>query len=104
MRAAIASGVTIVNGSDVGVFDHGDNARELEALVRYGLSPRQALESATSVAAEILDLQNEIGTIAPGMVADMIAVGGDPLADIAALNSVRLVMQRGAIVRPNVEC
>jgi imidazolonepropionase-like amidohydrolase len=104
MRAAIASGVTIVNGSDVGVFEHGDNARELEALVRYGLSPRQALEAATSVAAEILDLQDEIGTIAPGMIADLVAVGGDPSADIAALNTVRLVVQRGAIVRPNVEC
>jgi imidazolonepropionase-like amidohydrolase len=98
MRAAIASGVTIANGSDVGVFAHGDNARELEALVRFGLTSRQALESATSVAAEVLDLQAEIGTVAPGMIADLVAVAGDPLSDISALRDVRLVVQRGRIV------
>ncbi len=97
MRAALASGVTIVNGSDVGVFAHGDNARELEALVRYGMSAQQALESATAVAAEILDLDGEIGTIAPGMLADLVAVGGDPLENVSAIRDVRLVLQRGRI-------
>jgi imidazolonepropionase-like amidohydrolase len=96
MRAALASGVTIVNGSDVGVFAHGDNARELEALVRYGMSAQRALESATAVAAEILDLEGEIGSIAPGLLADLVAVTGDPTADISAIRDVRLVMRGGA--------
>lgn len=101
MRSALASRVTIANGSDVGVFEHGDNARELEALVRYGLSPRKALESATSVAAATLDLDDRIGTIAPGMIADVVAVTGNPLSDISAIRNVRLVLQRGRVVGEN---
>lgn len=96
--AARRAGVTIANGSDVGVFDHGDNARELELLVAYGMSPREALESATSVAAGVLDLGHEVGTLEPGHAADFIAVGGDPLADIGALRDIRLVVQGGRIV------
>jgi imidazolonepropionase-like amidohydrolase len=96
---ALAAGVTIANGSDVGVFTHGDNARELEILVEYGLSPSQALVAATSTAARVLGLEGEIGTIAPGAIADLLVVRGDPTTSISAIRNVQLVLQRGSIVR-----
>ena len=98
-RAALAAGVTLCLGSDVGVFDHGDNAWEAELMVAYGASPLQTLRAATSVNARILHLQDEIGRVAPGLVADLIAVPGDPLTDISALRDVRFVMQAGEVVR-----
>ena len=97
LSAALEAGVVIVNGSDAGVFPHGDNVRELEALVRYGLTPQQALEAATSRAAETLDLGDSVGAIAAGRRADVIAVTGNPLESIAALRDVELVMHGGAI-------
>jgi imidazolonepropionase-like amidohydrolase len=98
MRAALASGVTIANGSDVGVFSHGDNARELELLVEYGMSPTDALVSATSTAARVLGAAERFGTIAPGQLADLVAVEGDPTQSISAIRRVRLVVQGGRIV------
>jgi len=74
MRRAIQAGVIICNGSDVGVFDHGDNAWELELLVKYGLTPLQAVRSATSINADLLKQQDKIGRIAPGLNADLIAL------------------------------
>jgi imidazolonepropionase-like amidohydrolase len=95
MKAAIEAGVTIVNGSDIGVFSHGDGARELELLVDYGLTPVQSLKAATSVAATALHLGDTLGTIAPGRAADLVAVAGDPTKDIKALRQVRFVMKAG---------
>ncbi len=97
-RAALDSGVTIANGSDVAVFDHGENARELELLVAYGMSPQQALEAATSVAAGVVDLANERGALRAGLTADIIAVGGDPFSDMGALRDIRLVVQAGTVI------
>ncbi|MDZ3832905.1 MAG: amidohydrolase family protein [Sphingopyxis sp.] len=94
---AKAMGVPVAFGTDAGVFEHGRNAGEFALLVKAGLTPREALASATTVAAAALSMESEIGRIAPGMSADMIAVSGDPLADITALEKVDWVMARGRI-------
>ncbi len=95
VKDALAAGVTFANGSDVGVFAHGDNARELELLVDYGLTPTQALVSATSTAARVLGMQDRIGTVKPGLLADLVALDGDPTKDISATRRVKLVLFGG---------
>ena len=96
-KAALAAGVTILSGSDVGVFSHGDNARELELMVSYGMTPLDAVKSATAVAGRVLRM--DIGQVKQGLLADLIAVDGDPTKDIAATRRVRFVMKNGTVYR-----
>ena len=98
-KAALEAGVTIVNGSDIGVFAHGQGARELELLVEYGMAPPQALRAATSVAAKALHREDKIGVIKAGLLADLVAVEGDPTKEISALRNVKLVMKGGTLYR-----
>jgi imidazolonepropionase-like amidohydrolase len=96
-KAALAAGVTMCFGGDVGVYAHGDNVRELELMVDYGMPALDALRAATSVNARLFHLDDRLGTLAPGRVADLIAVDGDPSRDIGALRRVKLVMKNGTL-------
>ncbi len=92
-------GVPIAFGTDAGVSKHGRNADEFELLVRFGMTPMEAIEAATVNAADLLGVSDIAGTLEPGKSADIIAVKGDPLADIKVLKSVNFVMARGEVVK-----
>jgi imidazolonepropionase-like amidohydrolase len=96
-REALQAGVTICSGSDVGAYPHGDNAREIELLVEYGMTPVAALQAATVVNARVFHLADR-GSIAPGLLADLVAINGDPTKNIHALHQVQLVMKGGEVV------
>jgi imidazolonepropionase-like amidohydrolase len=98
-KAALDAGVTILMGGDVGVFTHGDNAREMELMVDYGMKPIDVLRSATSVNADVFGYGEKIGRIKKGLFADLVAVQGDPSADIKNVRAVKMVMKDGVIYK-----
>jgi imidazolonepropionase-like amidohydrolase len=98
-KAALTAGVAMCFGGDVGVYAHGDNVRELELMVSYGMRPIEALKSATSINARLFRLAARVGAVQKNLLADLIAVEGDPTADISALRRIKLVMKSGTIYR-----
>jgi imidazolonepropionase-like amidohydrolase len=97
--AALAAGVTICMGGDVGVYSHGDNRREMTLMVQWGMTPAAVLVAATSVNARLFGIDDRLGAVKPGLLADLVAVEGDPTLDIGALARVGLVVKGGRIVR-----
>ena len=102
-RRALARGVKIAFGTDVGPFPHGAQAREFRDMVRLGMSQLQALRSATTVAAALMGWQDRIGSVTPGKFADLVAVSGNPLEDITELERVGFVMKGGVVVKNEVK-
>jgi imidazolonepropionase-like amidohydrolase len=98
-RKAFQAGVKMAFGTDGGVYPHGDNAKQFAYMVQYGMTPMQAIEAATVNAADLLGWKDRIGTIEPGKYADVIAVAGDPLSDVRALENVAFVMKGGEVVK-----
>lgn len=95
---ALKSGVTICVGGDVGVFPHGDNVRELELMVEYGMRPADVLKAATSINAKVFHLEKKVGKVASGLLADLVVVKGDPTVEISQLRKVEWVMKNGVVV------
>ncbi len=98
-RKALAAGVKVAFGSGVGPFPHGTQAKEFEYLVKFGMTPAQAIRAATSEAAELMGWQDRIGSVQAGKFADLVAVAGDPIADITELERVRFVMKDGHVFK-----
>jgi imidazolonepropionase-like amidohydrolase len=98
-RKAVRAGVRVAYGTDAGVYPHGENARQLAYMVRYGLTPMQALRAATLDAARVIGWEQRVGSLAAGTLADVIAVRGDALADVGLLERVTFVMKGGQVVK-----
>ena len=98
-KKAVAAGVRLAYGTDSGVYPHGDNAKQLPYMVRYGMTPLQAIQSATIEAARNIGWEDRVGSLAPGKYADLVAVEGDALADLASFARVAFVMKGGAVVK-----
>jgi imidazolonepropionase-like amidohydrolase len=97
-RKAVKAGVKLTFGTDAGVYPHGKNARQFKYMVKYGMSPMQAIQAATVTSAELLGWSEHVGAIAPGHYADLIAVSKNPLADISALENIDHVMKGGTLI------
>jgi imidazolonepropionase-like amidohydrolase len=95
----VKAGVRLAFGTDSGIAPHGVNARQFPYYVRYGLTPMQAIQSATRWSAELMRWEDRVGTVAPGLFADLIAVEGDPTADVAILEQVPFVMKGGEVLK-----
>jgi imidazolonepropionase-like amidohydrolase len=100
-QQALAAGVTILMGGDVGVFAHGDNVREMELMVDYGMKPLDVLRSATSVNADVFRIADVVGRVKPGLLADLVVVEGNPVSNISVVRRVKWVMKEGIIYYPD---
>jgi imidazolonepropionase-like amidohydrolase len=98
-RRAVQAGVKLAFGTDAGVYPHGDNARQFYYMVKYGMTPMQAIQAATTGAARAIGWEDRVGSLAPGKYADVIAVADDPLRDVTVLTRVSFVMKGGQVVR-----
>lgn len=98
-KRAIDAGVKLAFGTDAGVYPHGQNARQFHSLLALGLTPQQVIRMATTNAADLMGWSDRVGSVAPGRYADLIAVDGDPLADVTELERVRFVMKGGVVVK-----
>ena len=99
---AVKTGAKMAFGTDAGVYPHGDNAKQFFYMVKYGMTPTQAIRAATSSAADLIGRAKDVGTIEPGKFADIIAVSADPLQDVKALENVGFVMKGGVVVKDNL--
>jgi imidazolonepropionase-like amidohydrolase len=99
-KEAMAAGVTICMGGDIGVFTHGDNAREMELMVDYGMKPLDVLRSATSVNADVFGIGTFVGRVKAGLLADLVVVEGNPVSNISQVRKVKWVMKEGLIYLP----
>jgi imidazolonepropionase-like amidohydrolase len=98
-RKAVDAGIKMSFGTDAGVCPYGTSGKQFAFMVKYGMTPMQAIQAATSSAADLLGHSSEIGSIKPGKFADIIAVSGDPLADVSTLENVKFVMKDGKIYK-----
>jgi len=98
-RKAVKAGVKLSFGTDAGVCDYGTAGKQFAFMVKYGMTPMQAIQAATSSAADLIGRSDEIGSIKPGKYADVVAVSGDPLQDIHLLENVQFVMKEGKVYK-----
>jgi imidazolonepropionase-like amidohydrolase len=98
-QAAVKAGVKLIFGTDAGVYPNGDNAKQFATMVKWGMTPMQAIQAATASAAEALGRTSDVGAIAVGRYGDLIAVAGDPLEDVTVLQAVPFVMKGGAVIK-----
>jgi imidazolonepropionase-like amidohydrolase len=96
---AYAAGVPIAFGTDAGTFTHGDNVKEFELMVRFGMTPADAIRSATVTTAQLFGIEADAGTLEAGKLADLIAVDGDPLGDVSVLRRIDFVMKSGRVAK-----
>ena len=99
---AHAAGVTMVFGTDSAVYPHGDNARQFSRMVQFGMTPAEAIRSATVLAADLLGVEDQVGRIAEGLQADLVAVSGNPYEDVSVLENVEFVMKGGVRLQGTV--
>jgi imidazolonepropionase-like amidohydrolase len=100
-RKAVKAGVKLAFGTDAGVCAYGTSAKQFAFMVKYGMTPMQAIQSATSAAAALIGRSSQFGSIKPGKYADVVAVAGDPLNDVSLLENVQFVLKDGVIYKQN---
>src|SRR5262249_23201994 len=98
-RKAVQAGVKMAFGTDLGICPYGSSAKQFALMVKYGMAPMQAIQAATSNAADLLGHSSEIGSIKPGKHADLVAVSGDPLTNVSVLENVEFVMKEGKVYK-----